>query len=134
MLPFPCSGLKLKVALALLILQPFRHFTYLITHSPNLPSFYLRHSSFSHLSVTSPISQVTPQHFRRFSYVTTHSPTLPLPHLRHSSFFKTFFRFSYVTISSLTRRAIHGLSIHRTNYAPVHMALTWNRNCKKRIR
>ena len=45
---------------ALLILQTFRHFTYITTHSP------------------------TP--FRRFTYVTAHSPTLPLLHLRHSSF------------------------------------------------
>ena len=42
-----------------LILQPFRHFTYVTTHS--LPS-------------------------RRITYVTAHSPILPLLHLRHSSF------------------------------------------------
>ena len=51
------------------------------------------------------------QAFRRFTYVTTHSPTLL--HLRHSSFsnpasptsqfiLQPFFRFSYVTSSSLT--------------------------------
>ena len=44
---------------ALLILQPFRRFTYVTTHSPTLPSLYLR---------------------------PTHSPTLPSRHLRHSSF------------------------------------------------
>ena len=41
-----------------LILQPFRHFTYVISHSSS----------------------------RRFTYVTAHSPTLPSLHLRHSSF------------------------------------------------
>ena len=47
------------IYLALLILQPFRHFTFVTTHSPTLPSLNL---------------------------VTAHSPTLPLLHLRHSSF------------------------------------------------
>ena len=96
-----------------LILQPFRHFTYVTAHSPNLPSLYLRRSSFfnpsvasptsqfilqsffrfsyvmssfSNLSVTLPTSQLILQTFRRFTYVTAHPPTLPLLHLRHSSF------------------------------------------------
>ena len=42
-----------------LIQQAFRHFTYVTTHSPTLPSL---------------------------SYFTVHSSTLPLLHLRHSSF------------------------------------------------
>ena len=33
-----------------------RHFTYVTTHSPTLPSLYLRHSSFSNPSVASPTS------------------------------------------------------------------------------
>ena len=54
----------------------FRHFTYVTTHSPTLPSLYLRHSSFSNPSVASPTSQLILQPFPRFTYVTTHSPTL----------------------------------------------------------
>ena len=97
---------------ALLILQPFRHFTYVTTHSPTLPSLYLRHSSFSNpsfasptsqalhlihlasqqssfsnLFVTSPASQLILQPFSRFIYFTAHTPTLQSIYLRHSSFF-----------------------------------------------
>ena len=98
-----------------LILQPFRHFTYVTTHYPTLPSLYLRHSSFSNPSVASPTSQLILQPFFRFSYVTAHSPALPSHYLRHSSFsnpsvasptsqfiLQPFFRFPYVTGSSLT--------------------------------
>ena len=95
-----------------LILQPFRHFTYVTTHSPTLPSLYIRHSSFSNPSVASPTSQFILQLFFRFSYVTScslnspgeppmlhiecvvsqiflykfHSPTFPSLHLHNSSF------------------------------------------------
>ena len=71
-----CSFSKLSVTspTSQLILQPFRSFTYVTAHSPTIPLFHLRHSSFSNPS------------FPRFTYVTTHSPTLPLLHLRHSSF------------------------------------------------
>ena len=58
-------------------LQPFRHFTYVTAHSPTLPSLYLRHSSFSNLSVASPTSQLIIQPFFRFSYVTGSSLTSP---------------------------------------------------------
>ena len=91
---FAKEGLKNE-----LILQPFRPFTYVTTHSPTfrrftyvtahspiLPLLHLRHSSFSNPSFASPMSQLILQPFRRFTYVTTHSPTLPLLHLRHSSF------------------------------------------------
>ena len=98
---------------ALLILQPFRHFTYVTTYSPTLPSLYLRHSSFSNHSVTSPTSQFILQPFFRFSYVRNSSlnspgeppmptylynifafdvsqsplhPNFPSLHLRHNSF------------------------------------------------
>ena len=54
-------------------LQTFRHFTYVTTHSPTLPSLYLRHSSFSSPSVASPTSQFIHQPFFRFSYVTSSS-------------------------------------------------------------
>ena len=85
---------------ALLILQPFRYFTYVTTHYPTLPSLYLRHSSFSNPYVASPTPQFILQPLFRFTYVTSpslnspgeppmptaHSPTFPLLHLRHSSF------------------------------------------------
>ena len=111
-----------------LILQPFRHFTYVTAHSPNIPSLYLRHSSFSKPSVALPTSQLILQTFRHLTYVTAHSPNLPSLYLRHSSFSKPsvtsptsqlilqpfialhtsqlilqpFFRLSYVTGFSLT--------------------------------
>ena len=56
-----------------LILQTFRHFTCVTTHSPTLPSLYLRHSSFSNLSDALPTSQFILQPFFRFSYVTSSS-------------------------------------------------------------
>ena len=100
---------------ALLILQPFRHFTYVTANSPTLPSLDLRHYSFSNPSVASPTSQFILQPFFRFSYVTTHSQNLPSLYLSHSSFsnpsvasptsqliLQSFFRFSYITGSSLT--------------------------------
>ena len=54
----------------LLIIQPYRHFTYVTAHSPTLPSLYLRHSSFSNSSIASPTSRFILQPFFRFSYVT----------------------------------------------------------------
>ena len=61
----------------ILILQPFRHFTYVTTHSPTLPSHCLRHSSFSNSTVASPTSQFILQPFFRFSYVTGSSHNSP---------------------------------------------------------
>ena len=95
--------------------------------SPTFPSLHLRHNSFSKPSVALPTSQLILQHLRHFNYVTTHYPTLPPLYLRHSSFsnlsvtlptsqlilqpsvasptsqfiLQPFFRFSYVTSSSL---------------------------------
>ena len=46
-------------------------------YSPTLLSLYLRHSSFSNPSVASPTSQFFLQPFFRFSYVTSSSLTLP---------------------------------------------------------
>ena len=57
-------------------------------HSPTFPSLHLCHSSFSNHSVALPTSQLILQSFSCLTYVTAHSPT--------------FFRFSYVTGSSLT--------------------------------
>ena len=61
-----CSFSNPSVALptSLLILQPFRRFTYVTAHLQSL---------------------------RRFTYVTAHSPILPLLHLCHSSFFNPSF-------------------------------------------
>ena len=74
-----CSFSKLSLTLptSQLILQPFRHFTYVTAHSPTFPSLYLRHNSFSNPSVASPTSQLILQPFFRFSYVTGFSPTSP---------------------------------------------------------
>ena len=47
------------------------------THFPTLPSLYLRHSSFSNHSVGSPTSQFILQPFFRFSYVTSSSLNSP---------------------------------------------------------
>ena len=85
------------------ILQPFRHFTYVITHSPTLPSLFLRHSPFFNPSIASPTSQFILQPFRRFTYVTAHSPTLPLLYLRHSS----FSNLSFAIPASKTLHLIH---------------------------
>ena len=65
---------------ALLFIQPFRHFTYVTTHSPTLPSLYPRHSSFSNPSVASPTSQFILQPLFRFSYVTSSSLNSPGEH------------------------------------------------------
>ena len=68
------------------LLQPFRWFTQVTAHSPNLPLLYIRHSSFSSPSVDLLTTQLILQPFRCFTYVTAHSPTLSLLHLRYSSF------------------------------------------------
>ena len=52
-------------------------------HSPTLPSLYLHHSSFSSSSVALPTSQFILQPFFRFSYVTSSSLDSPgEPHMR----------------------------------------------------
>ena len=48
-----------------------------IAHSPTLPSLYLRHSYFSNHSVASPTSHFILQPFFRFSYVTSSSLNSP---------------------------------------------------------
>ena len=62
---------------ALLIPQPFRHFTYVTTHSPTLPSLYLCHSSFSNPSVATPTSQFILQPFFLFPQGTSSSLNSP---------------------------------------------------------
>ena len=54
-----------------------RHFTYVRALSPTLPSLYLRHRLFSNPSFASPTSQVILQLFFRFSFVTGSSLTSP---------------------------------------------------------
>ena len=72
-----------------LVLQAFRHFTYVTAHSPTLPSLYLRHSSFSNPSVALPTSQLILQPFRPFLRHRSFSnpsfayPTSQALHLRH---------------------------------------------------
>ena len=73
----------------------YRHFTYVTTHSPTLPSLYLHHSSFSDPSVASPTSQFFLQPFCRFSYANL-SVTSPTSQL----FFQPFRRFTYVAGTS----------------------------------
>ena len=70
-----------------LILQPFSSLHIRHSSFSKPPSLYLRLSSFSNPSVASPMSQFILQPFRWFTYVTVH--------------FQPFFRFAYVTSSSL---------------------------------
>ena len=96
------SNLSVTSPTSQLILQPFHRFTYITAHSPTLLLLQLRHSSFSNPSFASPASQA-------------HSPRLPSLYLLDSSFpnpsedsptsqliLQPFFRFSYITGSSLT--------------------------------
>ena len=55
----------------------FHHFTYVTTHSPTLLSLYLCHSSFFNLSDALPTSQFIVQPFFRFSYITSSSLNSP---------------------------------------------------------
>ena len=110
---------RLILTWALLILQPFRHFTYVTTHSPTLLSLYLRHSSFSNPSVASRTSQFILQTFFRFSYVTGSSrrPTSPgeprsFSNLSFTSptsqlILQPFRRFTDVTAHSSTLPLLH---------------------------
>ena len=113
------SNLSIASPTSQLILQPFRHLTYVTTHSPTHPSLHLYHSSFSNssyasptsqalhcsfynLSVTSPTSQLTLQPFRCFTYITAHSPTLLLLHVQLCS--KRMGRLVVVTKVSFNER------------------------------
>ena len=81
------SNISITSPMSQLILQLFRRFTYLTAHSPTFPSLHLRHNSFSNSSVALPTSQFILQPFNCF----TQSQYILQP----------FFRFSYVTSSSL---------------------------------
>ena len=99
------------VGKALLILQPFRHFTYVSTHSPTLSSLHLRHNSFSNPSFASPTSQLM---------IRAHSTTFPSLRIRLNSFsnpsvtsptsqfiLQPFRRFTYVSSYSPTLPSLH---------------------------
>ena len=77
----PCLGNDFPMTTlnewTLLILQPFHHFTHIITHSPTLLSLYLHHSSFSNPSIASPMSQFILQPFFSFSCITSSSLNSP---------------------------------------------------------
>ena len=71
------SNPSVALPISQLILQPFRHFTYVTTNSPTLPSLYLRHNSFSNPSVALPTSQFILQPFFRFSFIRSSSLNSP---------------------------------------------------------
>ena len=96
--PFPPMGGSPGDVSEELILQTFRHFTYVTAHSPTLPSLYLRHSSFSKASVAWPTSLLILQPFRCFTYVTAHSPTLLSLLLRHRLFTYVTWRAAHIPI------------------------------------
>ena len=94
-----------------LILQPFRHFTYITTHSPTLPSF-------TYVTAHSPTLSLL-----HLPHSSNHSPTFPSLHLRHSSFSKPFRRFTYVTDHSPTILLLHlrHHSAHSPNFPSLHL-------------
>ena len=121
-----------------LILQPFHHFTYVTTHSPILPSLYLRHNSFSNPSVSSSTSQFILQSFFRFSYVTSsslnHSSTFPSLHLRYSSFStlpSLYLRnssFANLSFASPTSQALHLIHLASRAHSPTFPSLHQRHN------
>ena len=101
-----------------LILQPFRRFTYVTTHSPTLPLLHLRHSSFSNPSLALPTSQLILLPFLCFTYVTADSPTLLSFLLRHRIF-------TYVTWRAAHVRPRDPLRSQRRIFCP---PLPWTAN------
>ena len=75
-------------------------------HSPTLPLLYLRQSSFSNPSVASPTSQFILQPFFRFSYVTSSSLNSPGEPLM-SSILQPFRHFTFVTTHSPTLPSLY---------------------------
>ena len=86
-----------------------RRFTYVTAHSPTLLSLLLRHRLFTYLTSKAHSPTFPSLHLRQ-----AHSPTIPSLYLRHSPFsnpsvtslksqiiLQPFFRFPYVTSSSL---------------------------------
>ena len=131
-----CSFSKFSVTspTSQLILQPFRRFTYVTTHSPTLPLLHLRHfthvrtnpptltllhlrhNSFSNPSVALSTSQLILQPFRYFTYVTLPASQLILQPFRCFTYvtlptsqliLQPFHRFTYVTTHSPTLQLLH---------------------------
>ena len=95
------------IVIAELILQPFRHFPYVTTHSPTLPSLYLRHSSFSNPSVASPTSSS----FSNPSFASPTSQALRLIHLA-SRPWATLAHHSAVVVNMWTLASTSPVSLH----------------------
>ena len=104
------SDLSVTSPTSKLILQPFRRFTYVTSHSPTFPLLHLRHSSLSNPSFASSTSQAL-----HLIHLAAHSPTFLSLHLRHNSFsnpsvalptsqlnLQPFRCFTYVTVHYLT--------------------------------
>ena len=102
----------------LLILQPFRHFTYVTTHSPTLPSLYLRNNSFSNPSFASPTSQFILQPFFRFSYVTSSSLNSPG---RAELILQPFCHFIYVAVHYPTLPLLHLVTTHSSTLPSLYL-------------
>ena len=88
--------------------ESFRHFTYITTHSPTLPTLYVRHSSLSNPSVASPTSQLILQPFFRYPYVTSSSLNSPgEPHMIffHNTFCANMTRWLVFTIAFTQKRS-----------------------------
>ena len=102
-----------------LILQPFRHFTYVTAHSttlpllhlrpnsPNIPTLHQRHRSFSITSIALPTTQLILQPFRCFTYVRDYSVSLLSLLLRHSVFNYVTWRDSHAVSSLLIHNIGH---------------------------
>ena len=104
-----------------LILQLFRHFTYVTTHSPTLPSLYLHHSSFSNPSVASPTSQFILQPFFRFFYVTFSNPSVTSPTLQ--LILQLFRRSTYITAHSATLPTFPSLHLRHNSFSKPSVTL-----------
>ena len=94
------SNLSVTSRTSQLILQSFRRFTCVISHSPTLPLFHLRHFSFSNVFVALSTSDLILQPFRYFTYVIAHSPTLLSLLLRHRLFTYVTWRAAHASIIS----------------------------------
>ena len=113
-----------------LILQTFRHFTYVTTHYPTLPSLYLRHNSFSNPSVVSPMSQFILQPFFRFSYATSSSlnspgePTMGLSlQTQHSPLYPLLSLPFRIYIQSIYHNVVYHLICSAAKHHPVYHSL-----------
>ena len=112
-----CVGHELKIFIyitSFIIPWNILKFKMSRVHSPIFQSLHLRHSSFwfSKLSVTSPTSQFIPQPFFRFSYVT--SSSLNSPGEPAELILQPFRHFIYVTTHSPT---LPSLYLHHSSFS-----------------